>query len=49
MADHRAVAQALNHIMPAAVNGKEDVIGGQATESSEPDKAGFVNTVYEYR
>jgi N-acetylneuraminic acid mutarotase len=40
--------QALNHIMPAAVNGKIYVIGGQTTESSEPDKAGFVNTVYEY-
>jgi N-acetylneuraminic acid mutarotase len=39
---------ALNHIMPAAVNGKIYVIGGQTTESSEPDKAGFVNTVYEY-
>jgi N-acetylneuraminic acid mutarotase len=37
--------QALNHIMPAAVNGKIYVIGGQTTESSEPDKAGFVNTV----
>ena len=40
--------QALNHIMPAAVNGKIYVIGGQTSESSEPDKAGFVNTVYEY-
>ena len=36
---------ALNHIMPAAVNGKIYVIGGQTTERSEPDKAGFVNTV----
>jgi N-acetylneuraminic acid mutarotase len=34
--------------MPAAVNGKIYVIGGQTTESSEPAKAGFVNTVYEY-
>ena len=48
MADHRAVAPSAYHIMPAAVNGKIYVIGGQATESSEPDKAGFVNTVYEY-
>src|ERR1043166_5397053 len=40
--------QPLNHVMPAAVDGKIYVIGGQTTESSEPDKAGFVNTVYEY-
>lgn len=39
---------ALNHVMAAAVNGKVYVIGGQTTESSDPDKAGFVNTVYEY-
>mgnify|MGYP003297632318 CR=1 FL=1 len=31
-----------------AANGKIYVIGGQTTESSEPDKAGFVNTVYEH-
>ena len=40
--------QPLNHVMPAAINGKIYVIGGQTSESSEPDKAGFVNTVYEY-
>jgi N-acetylneuraminic acid mutarotase len=40
--------QALNYIMPAVVNGKIYVIGGQTPESSEPDKAGFVNSVYEY-
>ncbi|HEY7163111.1 MAG TPA: kelch repeat-containing protein [Candidatus Binatia bacterium] len=40
--------QPLNHVMPAAVNAKIYVIGGQTTESSEPDKAGFVNSVYEY-
>jgi N-acetylneuraminic acid mutarotase len=40
--------QPLNHVMPAAVNGKLYVIGGQTSEISEPDKAGFVNTVYEY-
>jgi N-acetylneuraminic acid mutarotase len=39
---------ALNHVMPAAVRGKIYVIGGQTSEQSEPDKAGFVNTVYEY-
>ncbi len=38
----------LNHVMAAAVNGKVYAIGGQTTESSEPDKAGFVNTMYEY-
>jgi len=38
----------LNHVMAAAANGKVYVIGGQTTESSEPAKAGFVNTVYEY-
>ena len=38
----------LNHVMAAGVNGKVYAIGGQTTESSEPDKAGFVNTVYEY-
>lgn len=38
----------LNHVMAAAANGKVFAIGGQTTESSEPDKAGFVNTVYEY-
>ena len=38
----------LNHVMAAAVDGKVYAIGGQTTESSEPDKAGVVNTVYEY-
>ena len=38
----------LNHVMAAGVNGKVYVIGGQTTESSEPAKAGFVNTTYEY-
>jgi N-acetylneuraminic acid mutarotase len=38
----------LNHVMAAGANGKIYVIGGQTTESSEPAKAGFVNTVYEY-
>ena len=38
----------LNHVMAAAANGKVYVIGGQTTETSEPEKAGFVNTVYEY-
>jgi N-acetylneuraminic acid mutarotase len=38
----------LNHVMAAGVNGKLYVIGGQTTESSEPEKAGFVNTTYEY-
>ena len=38
----------LNHVMAASANGKVYAIGGQTTESSEPDKAGFVNTVYEY-
>lgn len=38
----------LNHVMAAAVNGRVFVIGGQTTESSDPPKAGFVNTVYEY-
>ena len=43
-----ALPQPLNHVMPAAINGKIYVIGGQTSESSEPDKAGFVHTVYEY-
>src|SRR5690242_20385004 len=34
----------LNHVMAAAANGKVYAIGGQTTESSEPDKAGFVDT-----
>jgi len=34
--------------MAASANGKVYAIGGQTTESSEPDKAGFVDTVYEY-
>jgi len=38
----------LNHVMAASANGKVYAIGGQTTESSEPDKAGFVDTVYEY-
>ncbi|HEY1267042.1 MAG TPA: kelch repeat-containing protein [Candidatus Binatia bacterium] len=38
----------LNHVMPAAVGGKVYVIGGQTSEQSDPGKAGFVNTVYEY-
>jgi N-acetylneuraminic acid mutarotase len=38
----------LNHVMAAGVNGKVYVMGGQTTESSDPQKAGFVNTVYEY-
>src|SRR5581483_451313 len=38
----------LNHVMAAAANGKVYAIGGQTTASSEPDKAGFVDTVYEY-
>jgi N-acetylneuraminic acid mutarotase len=38
----------LNHVMPATANGKIYVIGGQTTEQSEPSKAGFVDTVYEY-
>jgi N-acetylneuraminic acid mutarotase len=39
---------ALNHVMVAAAKGKIYVIGGQTSELSEPDKAGFVDTVYEY-
>ena len=31
----------------AALDGKVYVIGGQTTQSSEPAKAGFVNTTYE--
>ncbi|HEY6199753.1 MAG TPA: kelch repeat-containing protein [Candidatus Binatia bacterium] len=38
----------LNHVMPAASGGKIYAVGGQTSEQSEPDKAGFVNTVYEY-
>lgn len=38
----------LNHLTAAAANGKIYVIGGQTSESSDPVKAGFVNTVYEY-
>src|ERR1051326_6228301 len=34
--------------MPAASGGKIYAVGGQTSEQSEPDKAGFVNTVYEY-
>lgn len=38
----------LNHVMAAAANGKVYAIGGQTSETSDPQKAGFVNTVYEY-
>ena len=38
----------LNHVMAASANGKVYAVGGQTSENSEPDKAGFVNTVYEY-
>jgi N-acetylneuraminic acid mutarotase len=40
--------QPLNHVIAAAINGKIYVMGGQTSEISEPEKAGFVNTVYEY-
>ncbi|HWP23836.1 MAG TPA: kelch repeat-containing protein [Candidatus Binatia bacterium] len=43
-----ALPRALNHVMAAAVDGKIYVIGGQTSELSDPDKAGFVNTTYEY-
>src|SRR3954464_8304496 len=42
------LAVPLNHVMPATAIGKIYVIGGQSSEQSEPEKAGFVNTVYEY-
>ena len=38
----------LNHVMAASANGKVYAIGGQMSENSDPDKAGFVNTTYEY-
>ena len=38
----------LNHVMAAAANGKVYAIGGQTSETSDPVKAGFVNTIYEY-
>lgn len=38
----------LNHVMAASANGKVYAIGGQTSENSDPQKAGFVNTVYEY-
>jgi hypothetical protein len=38
----------LNHVMAATANGKVYAIGGQTSETSDPQKAGFVNTVYEY-
>src|SRR5678815_1396449 len=39
---------ALNHVMAASANSKVYAIGGQTSENSDPDKAGFVNTTYEY-
>jgi N-acetylneuraminic acid mutarotase len=38
----------LNHVMAASANGRVYAIGGQTSENSDPQKAGFVNTVYEY-
>jgi N-acetylneuraminic acid mutarotase len=38
----------LNHVMAAAANGKVYALGGQTSETSDPQKAGFVNSVYEY-
>lgn len=38
----------LNHTMAAAVNGKIYLIGGQQNAESDPARAGFVDTVFEY-
>ena len=43
-----ALPAPLNHVMAATANGKVYAIGGQTSETSDPQKAGFVNTVYEY-
>lgn len=40
--------QALNHHVAVAVNGKIYVIGGQSQAFGDPERAGFVNSVYEY-
>lgn len=38
----------LNHSMAAGVNGRLYVIGGQQGNQSDPARAGFVNSVFEY-
>lgn len=40
--------QPVNHTMAASVRGKLYVIGGQKSATSEPERAGFVDTVFEY-